>query len=224
MAALDGKQAEMWTALPGIVQSFDASKMTCSVRPAIMGLVQDAQRQSEWVEIPLLVDCPVIFPSGGGVVLTFPVAKGDECLVVFASRCIDQWWQSGEVSQQAELRMHDLSDGFVLVGARSVPKVPAGVSTSAARLRTVDNASYVEVGNDGHINLVSTVHVDVTAPTMKLTGSVTVDGPLHVTGAVTTDSTIAAAGEITAVGTQLHHHQHGGVQNGPSMTGPPSNY
>ena len=64
---------------------------------------------------------PVVFPGGGGFALTFPVAAGDECLVVFASRCIDAWWQSGGVGEPMEPRMHDLSDGFALIGVRSQP-------------------------------------------------------------------------------------------------------
>ncbi|WP_302441547.1 Gp138 family membrane-puncturing spike protein, partial [Bilophila wadsworthia] len=115
-AALDGRQAEMWTALPGIVQSFDPAAMTVSVQPAVAGRISDEAGKAASVDLPILPDVPVVFPGGGGFALTFPVAAGDECLVVFASRCIDAWWQSGGVGEPMEPRMHDLSDGFALVG------------------------------------------------------------------------------------------------------------
>src|SRR6187431_703340 len=89
----DGMQARLWTCVPGIIQSFDPAKRTCVVQPAIKALVQAPDGTESWVALPLLVDCPVQFPGGGDVVLTFPLKTGDECLVVFASRCIDSWWQ-----------------------------------------------------------------------------------------------------------------------------------
>ncbi|MCT9017100.1 Gp138 family membrane-puncturing spike protein, partial [Cupriavidus gilardii] len=103
-AAFDGLRARIWTALPGIIHSFDADAMTCEVQPTIKIPVRKLDGTIESVALPLLVDCPVQFPSGGNCTLTFPVKPGDECLVVFASRCIDAWWQSGGVQEQAELR------------------------------------------------------------------------------------------------------------------------
>ena len=81
-AALDGRQAEMWTALPGIVQSFDPAAMTVSVQPAVAGRISDEAGKAASVDLPILPDVPVVFPGGGGFALTFPVAAGDECLVV----------------------------------------------------------------------------------------------------------------------------------------------
>ncbi|MDI3653270.1 Gp138 family membrane-puncturing spike protein, partial [Pseudomonas aeruginosa] len=136
--AFNGLQSKLWTALPGIIQSFDAVAMTCTVQPAVQGLVRDEAGNQSPADLPLLLDCPVQFPAGGGCTLTFPVKPGDECLVVFASRCIDSWWQSGGIQAQAELRMHDLSDGFALLGFRSQPRVIGAVSTNSAQLRSDD--------------------------------------------------------------------------------------
>ena len=140
-AALDGRQAEMWTALPGIVQSFDPAAMTVSVQPAVAGRISDEAGKAASVDLPILPDVPVVFPGGGGFALTFPVAAGDECLVVFASRCIDAWWQSGGVGEPMEPRMHDLSDGFALVGVRSQPhRLSPAVHTGNTQLRAGDGA------------------------------------------------------------------------------------
>jgi len=173
LSILTGWQSDIYTAMPGIVESFDASSDTCSVQPAIKALVTSPVDGSQnWVDLPLLVDCPVYFPSGGGVTLTFPVSKGDECLVVFANRCIDAWWQSGDVQQQAVLRMHDLSDGFVYVGVRSQPNKIA-VNTGAAQLRTDDGAAVVEVNPSSHaINITTSGPTNVTAG-----GTATVKAP-----------------------------------------------
>src|SRR5271155_5094227 len=94
-AAQDGFEADLWTALPALVVSYDATKLTVSAQPTIQSQVRPPG--GTWVTAPLppCLDCPVVFPGGGGFTLTFPVAAGDEGLLVFASRCIDAWWQSG---------------------------------------------------------------------------------------------------------------------------------
>lgn len=152
--AFDGLRAGIWTALPGIIQSFQSAAdrpPTAAVQPAIKIPVRNLDGTVASMALPLLVDCPVQFPSGGNCTLTFPVAPGDECLVVFASRCIDAWWQSGGVQEQAELRMHDLSDGFVLLGFRSKPRALAGVSTSTTQLRNDAGDTYVDLDPAGKI-------------------------------------------------------------------------
>jgi len=171
LAALGGLQAGIWTALPGIIQSFNAAAMTAQIQPAIMAQVQNPDGSKKWVQLPLLVDCPVFFPSGGGVSLTFPIKPEDECLVIFSSRCIDGWWQSGGVNVQAELRMHDLSDGFAFVGIRSIPHVISDISNTDAQLRTDDGTSVVSVGPSG---------VSVDAPVINLNGSLFINGQAYV--------------------------------------------
>lgn len=146
---LDGRQASIWTAIPGIVQSFDANKSTCSVQPSIKGRLRQPDGTVKSINMPVLLDCPVLWQGGGGCTLTFPVKQGDECLVILASRCIDSWWQLGGVQDQAELRMHNLSDGFALVGVRSLPRA-FSVSTSAVQLRTDDGAAYIEISPSTH--------------------------------------------------------------------------
>lgn len=173
MAAFEGHQAGVWTALPGIIQSFNAAKQTCVVQPAIQGRVQAPDGSFSWVTLPLLLDCPVFFASGGGVTLTFPVVAGDECLVVFASRCIDQWWQSGAISVQAEMRMHDLSDGFAFVGFASNPKVIANISTTKAQLRNALGSVMVEVDPTGTLTL--------SATNVNINGVLTINGQAYLT-------------------------------------------
>ena len=71
-------------------------------------------------DYPVLADCPVFNPSGGGACLTFPIAKGDQCLILFNDRNIDNWYLKGEVKEPATSRCHDIADGIVLVGIRNL--------------------------------------------------------------------------------------------------------
>lgn len=169
MAAFDGLIAGIWTALPGIIKEFDPTKMTAVVQPALQVQIQSPTGAWSWISLPAIYDCPVIFPSGGGVMLTFPIKNGDECLLIFASRCIDAWWQSGGVQLQAELRFHDLSDGFCLPGPRSVPNVPGGISVTNTELRSTDGATKISLNPAGSV-------VDVTAARINLNGELWING------------------------------------------------
>lgn len=150
-----GMMKGVWTALPGIIQSFNPEQMTCEIQPAIQGVLRsaDAQGTLSLVNMPKLVDCPVCFQGGGGFTTTYPIGAGDECLVVFASRCIDAWWQSGGIQPPAEMRFHDLSDGFCIPGVRSVPRALANISPDSVQMRADDGSAFVEINKSGQVKI-----------------------------------------------------------------------
>lgn len=227
-------RAGLWTALPGIIQSFSGGgdfPLTCAVQPAIKVLVRQQDGTIASTPLPMLVDCPVQFPSGGNCSLTFPVAPGDECLVVFASRCIDGWWQSGGVQEQAEIRMHDLSDGFVLLGFRSRPRALSSVSTTATQLRSEDGSTYIEMNPTlQKVRIVAPGGFDVVAPLSTFSAAVTITGLLTFVGGMVGSAASGAAavfngvlnviGQILANGKRVDDsHTHNGVQQGSGNSG-----
>lgn len=170
-AAMDGRQAAIWTLMPGIIESFDPVAMTCVVQPSIQGRLLAPDGSAKMINMPLLLDCPVEFPGGGGVTLTFPITKGDECTVKFASRCIDAWWQQGGVQPPAEFRIHDLSDGFAFVGVRSQPRVLTGVSTDSAQIRSDDGTIVLEVSAGGAVIVADAPSTETTGNLVAGTGA-----------------------------------------------------
>jgi len=205
-AAIRDALANTWVCLPAIVQYFDPVKCTCTAQVAIKIRVNNGTKWT-WQQIPALIRVPVHFPGGGNFLVTFPLAVGDEVLIMFADRCIDAWWQSGGVQQQVEYRIHDLSDGFAIPKVFSVPKVPANISTTTAQLRSMDGTAYIELAPSGVINL----H----AP-----------GGFNVVGAQANTGALTATGEITAKqGTSnntVSAHVHGGVTAGTANTSTPT--
>lgn len=181
LLALEGWQAGIWTALPGILDSFDTAKMTCVVQPTIMGVWRNPDGSTKRVTLPQCLDVPIFFPSGGGYTLTFPVKKDDEGLLVFSSRCIDAWWQNGKVQPAPELRMHDLSDGFFFPGFRSVPRVLSNISTTSVQLRADDASSYVDIAA-GLMTLKHPTKLLVDTPLAEFKTDVKIDGKLTVVG------------------------------------------
>ena len=185
-------------ALPGIVQSFDPDAVTAVVQPAIRSVEKDNDGNRITKNYPLLVDVPVVFPRGGGCTLTFPVKAGDECLVIFADRCIDFWWQNGGVQEPVDDRVHDLSDAFCIVGPQSQAKKIGGISTSAVELRSDDGETKLSLNPAiGAIN--------GTAP-----------GGFNLNGLK-----ILSDGRLQLVdGSIVDKHTHGGVESGGSNTKP----
>lgn len=209
-AVVDSHQVEMWTALPGIIQSFDPSTLTATVQPSLKGLVTQQDGTAGWMALPILPDVPVVFPHGGGYSLTFPVKSGDECLVVFSSRCIDNWWDQGGVQTQRELRMHDLSDGFALVGPWSQKTKISNVSTTTTQLRSDDGKNYVEI--DSASKKATTVIGGTSIIVDDGSNTVFVKGTLKVSGPITSGGEITA-GVGTADTVTLQHHRHGVTGN-----------
>lgn len=220
--ALDGKQAEIYTAFPGIVAAFDPEAITVSVQPAIKGTITDETGSAELVSLPLLVDVPVCFPQGGGFVLTFPIAEGDEALVVIANRCIDGWWQSGGVQAPAEHRMHDLSDGFAIVGPRSQPRrLAPSVDPEAVQLRSDDGEQHITITPAGDMTCRATTSLTLEAPLIRIKGTLAMTAVDGGATTATLQGTLAASVDVISNGISGHDHTHRDVEPGPGSSGAP---
>ena len=243
-AALEGKLAELWTALPGIVESFNPQAVTVVVQPSIKGHVQNELGQVKPVNLPLLVDVPAVFPCGGGFTLTYPIKKGDECLVVFASRCIDGWWQNGGIGGTPDERMHDLSDGFAIVGPRSQTRTlnPA-VDVDNVQLRTDDGQAHITIMPDytirsqtptsmvtqapgGKVTAEADTEINLVCPVLNIrANSIKMQGKDGGRTTATLDADIEqtgwhrSTGDQVAGGKSLMHHTHPGDSGG--TTGEP---
>ncbi|MTC35815.1 translation initiation factor IF-2 [Providencia alcalifaciens] len=224
----------LFVALPCIVQSFNPEAVTIEAQPAIKWRVNE-DGVDKTVPLPLLVDVPVIFPRGGGATLTFPIKSGDECLVIFADRCIDYWWQSGGVQEAVDPRKHNLSDGFALVGPQSQAQKISGISTSEVQLRSDDGSAYIAINTGSKdVTVITPAKLTATAkggteinsPEIVLNGNVTINGNLSQGmgkggGEAKMNGPVTVINDVTAGGISLTKHKHGGVQTGGSNTGEP---
>lgn len=139
-------------AVPGIIQSFNATHQTATVQVALREkIVNPHAGGTQDVTIPPLQDVPVVLPRGGGYTLTFPINTGDECLLIFADMCIDTWWQSGGVQNQFEKRRHDLSDAFCIPGPWNQQRLLANYSASSVQVRSDDGSVYLDLSMSGII-------------------------------------------------------------------------
>lgn len=204
---VEGHLARLWTALPGLVAAVNLTAQTVSVQPAIRGEITDSRGIKQPVTMPLLVDVPIVWPRAGGFAVTFPVAVGDEVLVVFSARCIDAWWQNGGIGNPAESRTHDLSDGFAILAPTSQPKALANVQTDGMELRDELRTTFIKL----------------------MPGTILIQGNVTITGNVTHLGNVAQTGNLVVTGVVQNNakvigstHTHSGVQTGGGNTSIPN--
>jgi hypothetical protein len=182
-------------AMPGIINSFDSVRQTVNVDIAVYDRIQPNlsagiptySPQTGDVKIPTLLDVPLCIPRAGNFADTIPVVQGDECLVVFADMCINQWFDNGGFNNvQQVIRRHNLSDAFAILAPTSQPKKLADYSTTAREIRTLDGTQKISVQNDkiaiqgteidlqGLLHLTGTVSPSTGEPTLSL--PITING------------------------------------------------
>jgi hypothetical protein len=118
-SAFDVALQGVWTALPGVVQSYNAGRQTANIQVGVKN-VSVAEGGEDLVEaIAVLNAVPVLHVGGAGFRAVFPPAPGDTALVVFCSRSIARWLLQGGVVDPGTAHHHDLSDGVAIVGLRT---------------------------------------------------------------------------------------------------------
>lgn len=100
----------------GEITSFDGVKKTATIQVLFKRQYPDGTIAS----YPLLLDCPVFTLQGGGGAIQFPIAAGDQCIVLFSDRALDDWYTNGAQAVPSSKRMHDASDGIAIVGINSI--------------------------------------------------------------------------------------------------------
>ena len=144
----------MMFALPATVTEDTKDGHTVSVQPSIKRAVVDPKTgEKTYEDHPVAVDVPIHHPGSGGYTSTFPVLKGHEGIIVYASRHIDAWHQSGGSQQPMDDALNDLGDAFFIPGVRSTPRKLSNVSLTSAQMRTDDGQHVVDLHQQNGVTL-----------------------------------------------------------------------
>jgi hypothetical protein len=141
--ALDEALAEVYTALPGVIQSYDSAAQKASVAPSHRVAHTDEQGRRVVQALPVVTGVPVVFPGGGGFTVTFPISPGDTVLLVFPRASLDKWKAgaggSGAVDPEF-YSSHPLANAVAIPGLRSFASARSSVPTDHVRIG-VDGAA-----------------------------------------------------------------------------------
>lgn len=188
---IDNKMRSINTASVGIIEKFDPDTQTATIQIAIDRVIQTETADAVIFETqsnPLLVNVPVMFPGGGDWFLTFPVKKGDECLLIASQRSIDNWKKSGGRQDPSNFRRFlSIKDSIAIVGLNSKASAISSFNGNEPELRNRDGDIAIRMTDTG-------VEVD---------GDLIVDGDIEATGDIKTQT-----GDITAGTISLKNHIH----------------
>lgn len=154
---LDDLQSQIYTSLPAIVTDVSdyESNQIITVRPVIDFLHSDGA-VNECTEI---FNVPVMMPSAGGGILSFPVQVGDTVKLTFSMRNLETWLE-GDGSSVVEntMRLHDLSDAIAEVGLYPKSKT-LSPSPKDVVLKFKDNS--ITLFDDGNVEVVTKSKIEI---------------------------------------------------------------
>lgn len=103
----------LYTGFPATILEYDGQ--FCKVQPSVDIRYQDG----DVVTLPAIKGVPIIFPSGGGGILTFPINEGDPVWIQCSMVALDQWLlKYNRKLTPSTMRSHALDD------AVAFPTVP----------------------------------------------------------------------------------------------------
>lgn len=189
--------------LPCVVLSYSREANRATVQPLISVLGTNGNTMSR----APVVNVPCLALTGGGYVLSFPIATGDKGWIEASDRDISLFLQAITETRPNTARMHSFED------ARFVPDafadyVIADEDAGAAVLQSKDGTTKVSVGPNGvkvsgtNVNITATEKVAFATPIIDL-GNAQVDG----------------TGNLMFNGVRFATHVHSGVQAGTDDSG-----
>lgn len=120
------------TSLPAKVEKYDAEKHTATVKPAVNMLMDNGVQ----IEIPSLMEVPVVFPASKFFDMEFPLDEGDGVLLLFQESDISTW-KNGDFPA-----IPAVASRFNLDSAVAIPGLVPEPSKGKARI-TIDKEGVI---------------------------------------------------------------------------------
>lgn len=143
------------TAFPGQIDKYDYKTAKADIKPLIHAVYPDGTE----MELPIIPNVPIVWPRTSLGSISFPLQRGDGCLVVCSERSIDDWLTSGNEGAPSDPRAFDLNDAIAIPGlysfadkTRIIGNDKFEIHYKNARI-TIDDSGTVEIGSTILTNL-----------------------------------------------------------------------
>lgn len=145
---------DVHTAIPGTIQEYTPSEKRASVKP----MLKTKFKNTEY-DYPVITGVPVVFPGSAKAQISFPLEKGDGCLILVSERSLDEYMDSGRAELPGDPRKFSLTDAICIPGlfSFSSPGVPGsedGIQISYnGMLITLEDSGNISIEGGGNITL-----------------------------------------------------------------------
>lgn len=184
----------------GTIQSFDPATQLASIKLSMLQVVDVMEDGTKtYAEYPLIQECPVVTLFGGVDFLSMPITAGDNCIVLFNDREIDNWVYFGDGRSATVEKLHDLNNAIALVGIRPLTNSIGNYLANGIRLSHGNGESQMDL-KDGLIDTIADLFFH--HGNMQVSGNLQVGGNLTVTGnAAGEGGTLTVSSNVTLTGT-----------------------
>jgi hypothetical protein len=136
------------TAFPGQIEKYDYTTAKADILPLISATAPDGTI----LKMPVIPNVPIVWPRTSLGSISFPLQRGDGCLVVCSEKSIDDWLLLGGKNEPKDPRTFDLNDAIAIPGL-----YPFNVKTKIngndkfeihykEQQITIDNSGNIEIG------------------------------------------------------------------------------
>jgi hypothetical protein len=103
------------TAFPGQINKYDYTKAEADIKPLLSKKYDDGTI----AEMPIIPSVPIVWPRTSLGSISFPLQRGDCCLVICSERSLDKWLSKGGIVINEDTRKFDLTDAIAIPGLYS---------------------------------------------------------------------------------------------------------
>ena len=124
---------DVYTCMPGIVESYDAETR----RAVVKGALKVVTTKKEEIGRESIHNVPVMFPSGGGFAMTFPLEPGDPVLLLYSQRGLAKWKKTLGVAAPDTIGFFSEKDAFAIPGfGTDEPEHHIAIESDGVQIRT----------------------------------------------------------------------------------------
>jgi len=169
--ALDNRLHSVHTQMPGTIVSYNSTRQTASVKPAIYTVINNEDGNRFVIPHPVLPDVPVVFPAGGNFRMTMPVKPGDQCVLHFSELPLRNWRLFGKAGDPGSDERFGMNDAWAVVGKSAYANHWRTATTDSINLGHDDGAQ-VDI-SETEVNLGDIVGTDSVATKIDLNQIIT---------------------------------------------------
>lgn len=156
---IDTMLMDLNVCLPAKVVKYNAATQMADVLPMLLVEFLDGTI----LPMPVIPSVPVVHPKAnqGSTYIHVPITVGDNVILIFSQRSLDNWKTQGGPSNPSDPRKHHLTDAFAIPGGSALPESFKPKDPTAVEIANI--AGFFQVKPSGIINIGAAAPTDSAA-------------------------------------------------------------